>query len=185
MMSMGRKSDAVRKSPAEQFAGGEGAGRRAEALAELERVRREAQAQITNILERITDGFVSLDREWRYTYINRAGSVMANRPPEDFLGKNIWDVYPDALGTAYEIEYKRAMREQIPVEFEEYLPSADVWLEVNAYPSADGLSVFFRDVTERRRPEDARRESEARFRVWRITPPSWCGSRRRTGLALT
>ncbi len=134
---MGRKSDDVTASPSGLAIGGEEEGRRADALAELDRVQREAQAQITNTLERITDGFISLDREWRYTYINRAASVMANCPPEDFIGKNIWDVYPDALGTAYETEYKRAMREQTPVEFEEYLPSADVWLEVNAYPSAD------------------------------------------------
>ncbi|HVF87507.1 MAG TPA: PAS domain S-box protein [Pyrinomonadaceae bacterium] len=161
---MGRKSDDVTASPSELVAGGEAEGRRAESRAELDRVRREAQAQITNTLERITDGFISLDPEWRYTYINRAGSVMANRPPEDFIGKNIWDVYPDALGTAYETEYKRAMREQTPVEFEERLPSADVWLEVNAYPSADGLSVFFRDVTKRKQAEGRLRESEAQFR---------------------
>lgn len=180
---MGRKSVAAPTSPPEQFAGGGGEGHRGEALTELERVRREAQAQITNILERITDGFVSLDRGWRYTYINRAGAAVAHRPPGDFIGKTIWELYPDTLGTAYETEFKRAMREQTPVEFEEYLPSADVWLEVNAYPSADGLSVFFRDVTERRRPEDARRESEARFRsmadhapvmVWVTEPDATC-----------
>ncbi|HVF27201.1 MAG TPA: PAS domain S-box protein [Pyrinomonadaceae bacterium] len=162
---MGRKSDDVTASPSELYSSSEEEGRRAEARAELDRVRREEQAQITNTLERITDGFISLDREWRYTYINRAGSVMANRPPEDFIGKNIWDVYPDAIGTAYETEYKRAMREQTPVGFEEYLPSADIWLEVNAYPSADGLSVFFRDVTERKRAEAALRASEERLRA--------------------
>ncbi|MDQ3687975.1 MAG: PAS domain S-box protein [Acidobacteriota bacterium] len=162
---MGRKSDDVTTSPAELFAGGEEERRRAEARAELDHMRHEAQAHITNTLERITDGFISLDREWRYTYINRAATVMAHRPSEDFIGKNIWDVYPDALGTAYETQFKRAMREQTPVEFEEYLPSADVWFGVSAYPSVDGLSVFFRDVTKRKQAEKRLRESEERYRT--------------------
>jgi PAS domain S-box-containing protein len=129
-----------------------------------------ARKEATNILERITDGFISVDRDFRYTYINRAGATMAGLAPEDFIGKTLWEVNPDAVGTKFQIEYERALRENIPVSFTEYLSWVDLWLEVNAYPSETGLSVFFRDVTLKVRLEEERaklleREQEARFQA--------------------
>jgi PAS domain S-box-containing protein len=126
-----------------------------------------ARKEVTSILERITDGFISVDREWRYTYINRAGAAMANLPPEYFIGKTLWEVNPGAIGTKFQIEYERALRENIPVTFTEYLDWVDLWLEVNAYPSENGLSVFFRNVTVQKRIEEERerflqREQNAR-----------------------
>jgi PAS domain S-box-containing protein len=129
-----------------------------------------ARKEVTNILERITDGFVSVDREWRYTYINQAGAAMAGLAPEFFIGKTLWEVNPGALGTKFQFEYERAFRENIPVTFTEHLKWVDLWLEVNAYPSENGLSVFFRDVTVQKRIEEERqlllqREQNARLQA--------------------
>jgi PAS domain S-box-containing protein len=127
-----------------------------------------ARKEALNILDRITDGFISVDRQWRYTYINRAGAEMAGLAPSDFLGKTLWEINPGARGTKFQFEYERALRENVPVSFVEYLAWADLWLEVNAYPSETGLSVFFRDVTLKIRLEDERaklleREQQARL----------------------
>lgn len=116
-----------------------------------------ARREVSTILERTTDGFISINRHWEFTYINPTGALMAGLDAERIIGRNIWEMFPDTLGTKYETEFKRAITQQTPVGFEELLPSAGLWLEVNAYPSEAGLSVFFRDVTVRRQIEEERR----------------------------
>jgi PAS domain S-box-containing protein len=114
-----------------------------------------AQVQISNILESITDAFFALDREWRFTYINQQAEPLLQRTREEMLGKNIWDEFPTAVGSNFDRQYRKAVSEQVSVSFEEYFPLMDSWFEVHAYPSQDGLSVYFHDITERRRATEA------------------------------
>jgi PAS domain S-box-containing protein len=113
-----------------------------------------------DILESITDAFVAVDHDWRYTYINeRALRRMQHRkgeelPPEAFLGKNMWEMFPEAVGTTIYEKYHQAMREHETVEFETYFSFSDEWIEAHAYPSEDGLAIYYRDVTERKRAEE-------------------------------
>jgi PAS domain-containing protein len=101
-----------------------------------------------NILESITDEFFALDRQWRYTYINERAldRVRALKGEEltceDLLGKNLWELYPEAVRTVFYQKYREAMRGQITVQFEAYSPLSDRWIEVHAYTSAEGLSVY-------------------------------------------
>jgi anti-anti-sigma regulatory factor len=119
---------------------------------------RKANAQTISILERIADGFLAFDGEWRITFLNqRAAQLMPRlqKSPRELVGRNIWEEFPDLVGTkAYE-EYHRALAEQTPVAFELFYPPLDGWLEIRAFPSEDGLSVYFQDITERRRAEEA------------------------------
>ena len=111
-----------------------------------------------HLLERITDGFFALDSAWRLVYINaEARNLLRVRP--DIVGMHWLDAFPRARGTAFEREYTRAMREQTPVQFVEFSATSQRWLEVKAYPSPDGISVYFRDVTARMKAE---RELETR-----------------------
>ena len=133
---------------------GQGLGRERRRAAEESL--RAAQARTAAILESITDGFHAVDRDWRFTYLNAEAERLIFRQGHELLGKNIWEEFPAAIGSTFEREYRRAMVEQTPVSFEEFYPPLGVWLEVRAFPSPDGLSVFFRDVTEqaeRRRQE--------------------------------
>lgn len=114
-----------------------------------------AQVQTSNILESITDAFFALDHEWRFTYINQQAEPLLKRKREEMLGKNVWDEFPEAVGTNFYLQYHRATTEQVSVAFEEYLPLLDSWFEVHGYPSQDGLSVYFHDITERRQTTDA------------------------------
>jgi PAS domain-containing protein len=94
-----------------------------------------------DILESITDAFVAVDHDWRYTYINdRALRRMQHRKgeelaPEAFLGQNMWEMFPEAVGTTIYDKYNEAMREHKSVEFETYLTFSDEWIEAHAYPS--------------------------------------------------
>lgn len=135
-----------------------------EVLRKEQAVVREAQST-ARILESIVDGFHAIDREWRFTYLNPQAERILARPHRELLGKNIWEVFPEAVNTVFEREYRRAMFECVAASFEEFYPPLNTWLDVRASPSEDGLSVFFQDVTERRRNEEALRQSEERYRL--------------------
>jgi PAS domain S-box-containing protein len=122
-----------------------------------EEIRRAAE-QRAGILDRIADGFSAYDRDWRVTYMNRRAARLVARlreDPQELIGRNVWEEFPDLVGSKPYEEYHRAMAEQTPVNFEFYYSPLESWLEVRAYPSRDGLSVFFQDVTARKRDEAA------------------------------
>lgn len=113
-----------------------------------------ARSRVTNILESIGDAFFTLDKEWRFTYINRQAELSLQRKREELLGKNVWDEFPEAVGSAFDREYHKAVSERVDVEFEEFYPPLATWFEVHAYPSKDGLSVYFQDISDRRRAQE-------------------------------
>jgi len=118
------------------------------------------QPDLANVLERITDGFFALDAQWNIVYMNAEARRMLHAPPvSEILGKQWLETFPMARGTAFEREYARAMRDQVPVSFVEWSRTSNCWFEVKAYPSPDGISVYFRDVTTR---VEAERELERR-----------------------
>lgn len=103
-----------------------------------------------DILERITDGFFAMDEEWRILYCNTQVERMLHIEREDFLTRNYWECFPEMVGSVYDEQYHKAMRENIAVHFEAYFPLFAKWFSVDAYPSQTGLSVFFRDTSEKK-----------------------------------
>ncbi|GKZ15990.1 hypothetical protein HAL_38710 [Haladaptatus sp. T7] len=106
-----------------------------------------------DILARMTDAFLALDDDWRFTFVNERAEELLNRTAPEIIGDVIWDEFPEAVDSAFYHGYRDAMRTQEPTTFEAYFPPYDRWYEANAYPSADGLSVYLRDVTERKNRE--------------------------------
>jgi PAS domain S-box-containing protein len=123
---------------------------------------REAAAleRATDILESISDAFYAVDREWRFTYVNGKAEELWGRSREELLGKNVWEEFPEAVGSVSYRQINRAMEEGVTTEFETVSPVLGAWVAGRAYPSAEGLSVYFRDVTERKRAEEEMRRSE-------------------------
>ncbi|PJJ84882.1 PAS domain-containing sensor histidine kinase [Mucilaginibacter auburnensis] len=109
--------------------------------------------QITNILESIGEGFIALDRNFNYTYANKRLGQMLERNPADLLGKNIWDVYPDIVNSKTYDALVKAMTERTHVTNEDYYAPLNLWHEVDIYPAAEGLSIFIRDISERKLAE--------------------------------
>ena len=131
---------------------------------------RESSRRIENILESIAEEFFAVDREWRYTYINERALRRIRRAKggrltrEELLGRNVWEVYPELVGSVVYRELHRALREQKRTEFEALSPLSHRWFELHAYPSDEGLAVYGQDITERKLAGEALRESEERFR---------------------
>ena len=122
-----------------------------------------AQEQIIDILESITDAFIAFDRQWRFTYVNQEAARLLRKPRQALLGQEIWrDVFAASI-VLNPRELHRAVAEQVTIEFEEFFSDLNRWLEVRAYPSANGLSVYFRDISEAKDNEAVLKRNEVRL----------------------
>ena len=127
---------------------------------------RQSERKISFIFGNMTDCYFELDREWRFIRINDQGLAFFRRNREEFIGRLFLDVLPEDRGSIFEEQYGKALSEGIEVHFEvQSLVSPDKWAGVHAYPTEEGLSVFIRDITDRKRAEQALRQSEKRFRL--------------------
>ncbi|MBI3159711.1 MAG: PAS domain S-box protein [Chloroflexi bacterium] len=109
--------------------------------------------EASNILERVSDSFVALDAEWRYTYVNEKAAATFGRTPDQMIGKHIWTEFPEGIGQPFYHAYHKAMETQQPIAIEEYYSPYDRWFENRIYPSPDGLTIFFHDITEIKQTE--------------------------------
>ncbi|WP_408958227.1 PAS domain S-box protein [Natrinema sp. 74] len=114
-------------------------------ITEYHRIERE----LTESFKRVTDAFYALDRDWRFTYVNDRALERLDLERSDLLGREILDVFPEMDGTVFQREALEAMDSQESRTIEAYLESYDAWVEARLYPSPSGLSVYWRDVTER------------------------------------
>jgi PAS domain S-box-containing protein len=119
-----------------------------------------ALAERAALLESITDGFYSLDREYRFTYLNQRALDHFHAAPETLLGQVLWEVFPHTRESVFQQEYERALSQQRSVSFETISLISNTWVEVRAYPTPQGLAVYFRDVTDRKRAEEHLREAD-------------------------
>ncbi len=115
----------------------------------------QANRERINIFESITEAFFAVDPEWRFTYINSKAEQYLLRKAKELLGRCIWDEFPEVVGTLSEVQYRRAVAEQVSVKFEEFYQPLNVWFVVRAFPYEGGLSVYFSDITDRKQAEAA------------------------------
>lgn len=131
--------------------------------------------QISTILESIADGFFAVDQNWTVTYWNKEAENILNISRGNMMGKNLWEMYPEAITLKFYPAYHKAMSEQVSIRFEEYLPSTNIWLEVTVNPSNDGLSVYFKDITQRIKADVQLKEAKEKYQdLFDLNPlPNW------------
>lgn len=110
---------------------------------------KQLSARNLEILESITDAFFALDNEWKFTYVNKQAEKLLDRAPGDLIGKVIWKEYPGLLGSEFETAYRMAASEHLSSTVMSYYPDHDRWYEAHVYPAQNGITLYFRDVTER------------------------------------
>jgi signal transduction histidine kinase/PleD family two-component response regulator len=118
-----------------------------------------AEARVVEVLESITDGFVSFDSAWRYTYVNRVAAAMAMKESAELLGKVLWDEVPVARDSEMFIQLHRVARDKKPLQFDYYYAPAERWTRWHAYPTGDGVSAFVSEFTLRKRLDEQIRET--------------------------
>lgn len=122
---------------------------------------RKKTEQIENILESITDGFIALDTEFRYTYANTSIGKILGVPAQSLIGNCLLDLYPKLSGSTTHAAFKEALTEQHYVCNEDYYAPLDLWFETHSYPSPSGLSVFVRDITLRKHHQQMQEQNHA------------------------
>ncbi|MCE9600509.1 MAG: PAS domain S-box protein [Spirochaetia bacterium] len=152
------------------------------ALRESEAVKQELGNRLTTTLENMNDGFFTIDRSWRFTYINKEFENLLQRPRAQIIGKGIWDEFKEAIGGPSYRNYHVAMTENRAVSFEEFFPPVGLWFEASAYPTADGLAVYFRDITGKKQAAEKLRESEELFSTAFHSSPAAIAINRRRDL---
>jgi PAS domain S-box-containing protein len=125
---------------------------------------RASETRLTDYLESTHEGFIALDQEWRFIYINQRCQQITGFDPEILIGKNIWEEFPGLLGTPFEQYYRQTMLERVATHFQSSGVHSGAWYDISVNPAQDGITVFFTDRSEEKRIQQALRESERRER---------------------
>ncbi|WP_137286047.1 PAS domain S-box protein [Halorussus salinisoli] len=129
----------------------------------IERQRDQLQAELDEVFERIDDGFFALDEKWQFTYVNEHAERLFDVDQADLFNGNIWEVLPEIQESEAYDAFHRAVETQNNVSHEEYVEAFGAWFEFHAYPSESGLSVYVRDVSDRKRREQRLEEQNERL----------------------
>lgn len=124
----------------------------------------EPEQEVSRVLDRVTDAFMALDKDWNYTYINNKAADLHGFTAEELIGKNIWEVFPDVVNEPFFHSLHNAMQSQQPMRVELFYSGKNKWFEDFIYPSPEGVSVYYRDITEHKQMEMQLVRSEQQYR---------------------
>lgn len=135
-------------------------------LREAQHVALQRQNEIRRALHHLQSAFFNLDHDWRFTYVNPHAEQLIHKSASDLIGVSIWDALPETLGSAFEQQYRLAVRERRPLHFEAYHAPLLTWFEMHAHPHPEGLAVLFHDVT---RTKAAQQTQQERYQALEMT----------------
>lgn len=148
-----------------QFAGFQGAIVQVEPAASAEGPELpQPDKYLAQTLERMGEAFFSVDKDWRVTYYNKHCANFVGKQLNEGIGRILWELEPNLLGTSRLGQYRVAMATGEPAHFEDFHVQQQAWLDIRLYPHEEGLSVFFYDISDRHAAQDALAQSEKRFR---------------------
>ncbi|HLX11390.1 MAG TPA: PAS domain S-box protein, partial [Bacteroidota bacterium] len=132
---------------------------------EADRRLRESHERIIDILESMTEAFISLDAEWRITYVNVRAAQIYNRNPAEMIGRTLAEEFPEVIGTSFHRAFAVAMNEHRDGLVEDFYQPFKRWFEARVFPVRGGISIFFSDISERKIAELEKEEQKKRFEL--------------------
>jgi PAS domain S-box-containing protein len=133
--------------------------------------RKKTERELTDVYERVSDGFVAIDHNWCYSYVNKQAAALIGKDSTYLVGKHVWTEYPQQTDSPFYIACQQAMEKQEMIIAEAYSKLYSRWFQHLIYPSADGIWVIFRDISNRKEAETRLQESELRFKTLSSTAP--------------
>jgi PAS domain S-box-containing protein len=115
------------------------------------------------ILESVDDAFISLDQNWNVNYWNKKAEEVIGIPREKIIGNYFWGAFPNLIGSIYEKNIKESFESQKSINFQNFFEELKIWLDITAYPSKNGLSIYFKDITQTKKYEYDLKSSNERF----------------------
>jgi PAS domain S-box-containing protein len=131
---------------------------------ELTHTVQEKTSQMQDVLDRVSDAFIAVDKNWSIEYVNEVAARLTGRRQKAIIGKNLWIEFPEAFASEFPSVTKLAMSSQRPQYLEAFFKPYNRWFETNIYPSLTGVSIYFKEITERKNSEQALRDAEANYR---------------------
>ncbi|WP_299490884.1 DAHL domain-containing protein [Acaryochloris sp. IP29b_bin.137] len=113
----------------------------------------QSRQRLSGILSSLTDAFIALTPQWQVSYINPQATEILQREAHNLLNQDFWQIFPEELGGKHQQIYQTALQNQVKQSFEAFYSPQQIWFEVRIFPSVDGLSLFFQDVTSRKQAE--------------------------------
>jgi PAS domain S-box-containing protein len=137
----------------------------------LRRLLKLKKSEVDDLIDHMTDGFIRLDQNFRYTTVNKKAGEMVRMDPASMIGKNIWELFPDLKSSPTYNAFTDAMRTRQTLRVMDYYPPLDLWYENNVYPTGNGLTVFIRDVTDHMHAEQKLLENARLYKTIASTIP--------------
>lgn len=109
--------------------------------------------RLRNTLESISDAFYTVDTDWHFTYVNREAERLLHASSPGLLGQQLWQAFPGSYDSEIGERYRQAMSSGQPCHFESFYAPLNGWFELHAYPSEEGLAVYFQNISERRQTQ--------------------------------
>lgn len=119
---------------------------------------------LNDVLGRITDGFIALNKDNNFTYVNKKAGQLLKKIPQELIGKNIENEFVEVDSNFFKA-YKKAMETQKYIYFEDYFKNFNSWIEIHFYPSAQGISIYFKDITKQKKSQEELVKLNYRFRT--------------------
>ncbi|HEY4195207.1 MAG TPA: PAS domain S-box protein [Mucilaginibacter sp.] len=132
----------------------QGVGQDVTQTIEIEKEIKKASERLNSFIESITDSFFIVNNDWKFIKVNRAFEKITGKSRDEILGSVIWDIFPGIIATDFEEAYRKAMTEQVSVQFIEHFKPLDKWFNTTVYPASEGLTIFVRDITHEKHAQE-------------------------------
>ena len=111
---------------------------------------------LLSLIDRVPDSILCLDRDFRITFANAEARRVSRLTPADINSRSLWEIFPETVGSDAERTYREVLHTGKPSHIEYFHAPIDAWADINVLPTEEGIALYYRDITDRKRAEASR-----------------------------